>query len=55
MSHYFTVEFKCEDLPQAQQLCRELREKYDITLRKPDGVSISGWRDGSMVEAWQGE
>lgn len=47
---YFTVEFKCDNLAQAQQLCAELQEKYDISFRKPEGISISAWRDGSMVE-----
>ena len=55
MSRYFTVEFKVDDRQQASQLCSELQEKYDITLRKPEGVSISAWRDGSMVEDWRGE
>ena len=50
MSRYFTCEFKCDNLEQAQQVCQELQEKYDITLRKPDGISVSGWRDGPMVE-----
>jgi len=51
MSRYFTVEFKCDDLEQAQQLCAELQQKYNISFRKPEGISISAWRDGAMVEA----
>jgi len=50
MSRYFTVEFLCDDLSQAQDLCSELQEKYDIALRKERGVRISAWRDGPMVE-----
>ena len=50
MSRYFTVEFLCDDLEQARQLCDELQEKYDIALRKESGIRIAAWRDGPMVE-----
>lgn len=50
MSRYFTVEFLCDNLEQAQALCKELMDKHDIACRKESGVRIASWRDGPMEE-----
>lgn len=49
---YFTVEFICDDLAAASELCKELQDKYDIACRKEHGTRISAWRDGAMEEQW---
>ena len=48
MARYFTVEFMCDDMEQARNLCRELQERYDIACRKESGVRISSWLDGAI-------